>query len=229
MTLTPTAKVSIAVAIVLMVISAVINARTPTAAAPATPLPWDERGANNRFPPYDQHNHAGDANQKRTGSRPAPERGFQPSSSWPVVHGFVTRVQDGDSFVMSQDGVQTTIRMAYIDAPENAQTHGRASAESLMSQLKGQRVTVYIVDRDVHGRFVGVVTVASAGGERDINLHQLQTGNAWYYRYFATSQPPNMVYQYETAEAAANQNRLGLWREQNPTNPRDFRVARRRP
>ena len=48
------------------------------------------------------------------------------------------------------------------------------------------------------------------------------TGNAWHYAHF--DQTP----EYAEAEKSARAARIGLWADESPINPYDFRQARKR-
>ena len=48
------------------------------------------------------------------------------------------------------------------------------------------------------------------------------TGNAWHYAYFDNTP------EYAEAEKCARAARIGLWADESPINPYDFRQARKR-
>ena len=100
---------------------------------------------------------------------------------------------------------------------------GPASKAHLESLVAGRNVTVRYRNLDQYGRTVGKVLVDG----KDINLSQLQTGNAWFYRSYQKSMFPEDRPIYEAAEEKARSEHIGLWSEANPTPPWDFRKAKR--
>ena len=65
-------------------------------------------------------------------------------------------------------------------------------------------------------------------GEQDINLGQLAEGYAWHYQYYARkTQGRDDFQRYAVAEQQAREQRLGLWQDENPTPPWNFRRARK--
>ena len=140
------------------------------------------------------------------------------------VQGQVVKVADGDTITLKKtDGQTIRIRFLGIDAPEHDQAGGPASKAHLESLVSGRNVTVRYRNLDQYGRTVGKVLVDG----KDVNLSQLQTGNAWFYRSYQKSMFPEDRPIYEAAEEKARSERVGLWSESNPTPPWDFRKAKR--
>ena len=103
------------------------------------------------------------------------------------VQGQVVKVADGDTITLKKtDGQTIRIRFLGIDAPEHDQAGGPASKAHLESLVAGRNVTVRYRNLDQYGRTVGKVLVDG----KDINLSQLQTGNAWFYRSYQKSMFP---------------------------------------
>ncbi len=69
--------------------------------------------------------------------------------------------------------------------------------------------------RDRYRRIVGFVIVDG----HDVNLAQVKAGTAWFYRYYQRELSPEDRRLYADAENKARNERLGLWRENNPTRP----------
>lgn len=140
------------------------------------------------------------------------------------VQGQVVKVADGDTITLKKtDGQTIRIRFLGIDAPEHDQAGGPASKAHLESLISGRNVTVRYRNLDQYGRTVGKVLVDG----KDVNLSQLQTGNAWFYRTYQKSMFPEDRPIYAAAEEKARSERVGLWSESNPTPPWDFRKAKR--
>lgn len=138
----------------------------------------------------------------------------------------VVGVSDGDTITVRflKSGKQERIRLATIDAPELGQHYGVPSKRSLSDMVFGKRVKIVEMDRDQYGRIVAEVF---AGG-RNINLDQVRKGFAWHYKKYQRQQTENMRRLYDAAEVAARRERIGLWRDQNPVPPWEWRNASRK-
>ena len=138
----------------------------------------------------------------------------------------VTAVADGDTVRVSDShGRSRRVRLAYIDAPEMSQAGGIASRDALRQAVLGQKVRVEVFDTDQYGRQVARVLLDG----RDVNVQQIRQGNAWHYRSIARrNQNPADYAQYERSEAAAKQERAGLWRDRSPMAPWTYRQQQRR-
>jgi len=141
------------------------------------------------------------------------------------VNGLVVGVADGDTVtVLDGERNRHRVRLAFIDAPEKAQPFGQRAKQALSDKVFQQQVRVEVVDRDRYGREVGRIWL----GETDVNLAQLAEGFAWFYRHYAKNGLNSSDYaRYEETEAAAKEQRLGLWQDDDPTPPWDFRRAKR--
>ncbi len=145
------------------------------------------------------------------------------ASATTEVIGRVVGVSDGDTItVLDAQKVQHKIRLSGIDAPESSQAFGRRSKEHLSNLVFGQTVTVVAEKSDRYGRTLGKVLV----NRQDANLAQVQAGLAWHYKKYANQQPSADRASYARTEEHARQNRLGLWRDDNPTPPWDFRRSK---
>ena len=69
----------------------------------------------------------------------------------------VTRVIDGDTFRTSSR--KHSVRLANVDAPEKVKKGGAKATQQLKNLIKGKKVEVNTVARDVYGRSVANVKV----------------------------------------------------------------------
>ena len=140
------------------------------------------------------------------------------------LSGKVVRVSDGDSITVLDSGNrQHKIRLMGIDAPEKAQPFGTKSRESLSSMAAGRHVTVAWQKKDRYGRVLGVVF---ADG-RDVGLIQIERGFAWHYKAYQRDQSAKDARGYAEAEEASRTARRGLWADQKPVPPWEYRQAGR--
>ncbi|RRD89073.1 thermonuclease family protein, partial [Conchiformibius steedae] len=77
------------------------------------------------------------------------------SSNSKNYSGTVTTVIDGDTVrITDHNGQKQRIHMAFIDAPESSQSHGKASQASLKQMVEGKQVRVEVIDTDQYQRQV---------------------------------------------------------------------------
>lgn len=143
-------------------------------------------------------------NRKTSGAVP----GILVNDLFILAEGKVRDVFDGETFNMeTKDGKFYLVRMLGVDAPEMNRDFGDKSRKKLSDLLLGKNATVIIRKRDSAGRYLGTVY---SGGE-DINLLQIETGMAWFFRQ-AGYEPTGVDRKlYEQAEQKARSKRKGLW------------------
>ncbi|MCC7079464.1 MAG: thermonuclease family protein [Burkholderiales bacterium] len=133
--------------------------------------------------------------------------------------GKVVSIHDGDTLTVLVDRRTVKVRLASIDAPELGQPFGRAARESLAGICASRHAVVREVDRDRYGRTVGEVSCAGT----DANAHQVRAGMAWVFTRYAPAGSPLYA-----IEADARSARRGLWSDQHPVAPWDWRRSKRK-
>ncbi|MGB5199944.1 MAG: thermonuclease family protein [Sedimenticolaceae bacterium] len=129
--------------------------------------------------------------------------------------GRVLRIVDGDSLVLDVQGSQYRIELWGIDAPERNQPWGEAAADQLNRTLTGSFVNVRISKKG--GR------IALRG--RDVALDLLYDGLAW--SVIPESQSPDQAeHPYNLAQRQASAARRGLWSDEHPVPPWEWRNRR---
>jgi micrococcal nuclease len=121
-------------------------------------------------------------------------------------------VKDGDKVL--------TIRLACIDASETKQKpYGVAAANRLKQLLPiSQPVTLKIVKTDRYNRTVAQVY----SGNTSINLLLVQEGYAVVYSQYLKG-CPELRERLLSAEASAKSRRVGVWSQDSPVMPWDYR------
>lgn len=137
-----------------------------------------------------------------------------------IISGLVVGVTDGDTInVLDRTNTQHKVRLAGIDAPEKKQAFGNVSKKSLSDLLYNKQVDINWHKHDRYGRIVGKVIV----GNLDANLLQISLGMAWYYKKYKSELVFEDRLDYLHAQEKAKAEKLGLWSENQPIPPWDFR------
>jgi endonuclease YncB( thermonuclease family) len=144
--------------------------------------------------------------------------------AWPlaaeILEGRVVAVTDGDTVkVLTAELVEERVRLATIDAPERKQPFGSVSKAHLSDLVFGREVAVDWHKRDRWGRIIGVVLVDG----RDAGLEQIGAGLAWHYTDYAREQSEADRARYARSEIDARAEALGLWSEEGPIPPWEWR------
>ena len=134
-----------------------------------------------------------------------------------LIEGKVVGVRDGDTIVILFDGKPLVIRLAHIDCPElkKKQPFGAAAKKFTSDFCFGKMVRVENDEKfDRNQRLIGVVY-----NQNGINLNRqlVKAGLAWHFRKYSSDQV------YAQLEITARNNRIGLWSENNPVPPWDWR------
>lgn len=131
--------------------------------------------------------------------------------------GDVVRILDGDTVEVLDAAKQThRVRLANIDAPERRQAFGEVARQALANMAYRQKIEVIDKGGDQYGRRIGVLMLNG----RDLNAAMIGQGLAWVYGRYNSD--PTLPALEQKARAA----RIGLWADQNPIPPWQFRHAR---
>ena len=127
----------------------------------------------------------------------------------------VTRVSDGDTLWVKPltGGKYRKLRIDGIDAPEICQDGGLASKEALAARLLEKVVVVRERRRDDYGRPLVKLQL----GDEDVAGWLVSEGHAWSYHWRHSNGP------YAEQEERARERRKGLFAQDRPEVPRDFR------
>ena len=135
------------------------------------------------------------------------------------ISGRVVGVADGDTLTVLDDANQQyKIRLAGIDAPEKVQAFGQVGKQRLAELCYNKHATVDVVNTDRYGRTVGDVTCDGLHA----NAEMVRGGNAWVYRHYDKG-----FESFYALEEAAKEAKLGLWADDNPTPPWEWRHSRK--
>lgn len=146
---------------------------------------------------------------------------FASSVAWADFSGEVVRILDGDTVDVLVNRKPIRVRLANIDAPEKAQAFGSRSRQAIADMVF--RRTVVVIE---HGqddtpskRVLGTIMVDG----QNVNAAMVRQGMAWAYRYRGKPSDPGMV----PLEAAARQEKIGLWADPHAQEPWQWRRDQR--
>ena len=130
----------------------------------------------------------------------------------------VVAVMDGDTIkVLTSDKKEIKIRFEHIDAPEKKQPFGQVCKQMLSDMVFGKTVYVRSQKRpDRYGRMIAEVFMCEASKE-SVNMALVRQGCAWHYKAFSKDST------YAEAERIARESRAGLWKDESPIAPWNWR------
>jgi len=137
------------------------------------------------------------------------------SSMTGPLTGQVVAVHDGDTLTVQSGDSLYKVRLSDVDAPEMGQVFGKQARDFTKNMALGRRVQVNIALTDVHDRRVGEVIVEDGWV---LNEELVHAGLAWHYRV-----SPIRNDRLQRLEHYAFTKKLGLWVEQEPLPPWEFR------
>jgi endonuclease YncB( thermonuclease family) len=145
------------------------------------------------------------------------------------IAGKVVDVASGDSLVIEDNqGRRHQVRLFAMAAPESRQPFASESRRALADLLQGKRVIVETIREDAYGRIIGKLLTspahcATCAPSRDAALAQIEAGLAWWFRDERREQTLHDQGYYEYAEFDARTRRIGLWRDESPVPPWEWR------
>lgn len=133
------------------------------------------------------------------------------------VDGKVIGITDGDTVTVLVGTTAYRIRLDGIDAPESSQAFGVKSRAELFSKVFGKSVTVESKGPDKDNFTLG--TILADG--KSINLEMVAEGFAWHDKQYSKDKA------IAKAEQEARAAKRGLWADENPTPPWEFRRSQK--
>jgi endonuclease YncB( thermonuclease family) len=135
-----------------------------------------------------------------------------------TLQGKVVGISDGDTLTILVERKQVKVRLTEIDAPELRQAFGQRARQSLGELCASHAVVLRTSGKDRFGRVLGRVECAGV----DASAEQVRRGMAWVFDRYVTDHGLYAL-QHKAREA-----RLGLWAENNPVAPWQWRAENRR-
>ena len=129
----------------------------------------------------------------------------------------VIGVKDGDTIEVLYQNKPITIRFAHVDCPEikKHQPFGQAAKKFTSDICFGQIVTVE--NNGEFDRYNRLIAVIFNDRNENVNKELVKAGLAWHFSKYSTDKS------YDDLEFVARHNRKGLWADENPIPPWDWR------
>lgn len=131
-----------------------------------------------------------------------------------TLHGTVTEVINGDSFMLTNDRGSVLIALKDIDCPEIEQPYGLEARKTTMDLVLNKTITVNLSG----DRNLAVVVLPD---KRILNEELIRNGSCWVYSSGGNPQALREL------EAEARRSSAGLWAQSSPQSPWEFRAAKR--
>jgi len=136
--------------------------------------------------------------------------------------GKVISVSDGDTItVLKNNNEQVKIRLSGVDCPEGGQAYGKKAKSFISSMVFKKSVTVEPETTDRYGRTVAMVLTDG----RNLSEQLIARGYGWVFRKYCTWA---FCDDWLRLEEKARLARIGLWADDNPVPPWDWRAEQRR-
>lgn len=132
----------------------------------------------------------------------------------------IVRILDGDTVeALLEDKTRLRVRLEAIDAPERGQAFSARSSETLAELVFGKDVKIDQTGKDRYGRTLAWLHVDG----KNVNEEMVRNGLAWHYRRYSKSPALQAI------EDEAKMARRGLWADESPVPPWEFRSSKKAP
>ena len=128
-------------------------------------------------------------------------------------------LRDGDSLTATgPEDALVNLRLYGIDAPEYKQPYGLQAKKRLSKLLARRSFQVEPVETDRYGRTVALVRLEDG---TLVNETMVAEGFAWVYDQYCRQE--ELCQRLRELQNKARDERRGLWSEENPVRPSDWR------
>jgi micrococcal nuclease len=128
----------------------------------------------------------------------------------------VVGIKDGDTVVVLDSlNNQITLRLAEVDCPEKSQPFGTKAKQFTSDQIYLQTIKYVVTDTDRYGRSIAMIYYDT--DNKYLSAEIIKAGMGWHYKRYSTSKELALF------EENAKKNKIGLWIENNPIEPSEWR------
>lgn len=131
----------------------------------------------------------------------------------------VVGIKDGDTITaLLDENIQQTLRLAEVDCPESGQPFGKNAKQFTSEQVFGKIIIFYETDQDRYGRTIAKVYYDSG---KYLSEEIIKSGLGWWYHQYSNNALLDIL------QDEAKSQRIGLWQDNNPTSPYEWRKSKR--
>ncbi|MEM0541019.1 thermonuclease family protein [Flavobacterium sp. j3] len=128
----------------------------------------------------------------------------------------IVGIKDGDTVVVLDSlNNQTTLRLAEVDCPEKSQPFGTKAKQFTSDQIYLKTIKYVVTDTDRYGRSIAMIYYDT--DNKYLSAEIIKAGMGWHYKRYSTSKELALL------EENARKNKIGLWLDNNPINPSEWR------
>lgn len=136
------------------------------------------------------------------------------------INAKIVGIKDGDTVVALLDrNIQKTLRLAEVDCPESKQPFGNNAKQFTSSQIFGKNVIFYPTDTDRYGRTIAKIFYAN---DKYLSAEIIKAGLGWWYYQYSDNIELGKMQDIAKAEG------LGLWNDNNPIYPYEWRQQQKK-
>jgi endonuclease YncB( thermonuclease family) len=137
-----------------------------------------------------------------------------------TIVGRVVGIMDGDTFkLITKDSTLLKVRLANIDCPEKKQPFSAKAKQFVSKAIFSRKVTIYVLKKDRYRRLIANVIYNDS---LNLNHELVKNGLAWHYVKYSKD---TML---QTFENNARIKKIGLWLDENPIAPWDWRINKKK-
>lgn len=138
------------------------------------------------------------------------------SFSQTILKAKVVGIKDGDTVVVLDSlNNQITLRLAEVDTPEKSQPFGTKAKQFTSDQIYLKNIKYVVTDTDRYGRSIAMIYYDE--DNKYLSAEIIKAGMGWHYKRYSTSKELALL------EDNAKKNKIGLWIDNNPIEPWEFR------
>jgi len=130
--------------------------------------------------------------------------------------GFVKKIIDGDSIIVSSKNKTIEVRLYGIDCPEYDQPFAKQAKKFVKSKINKKKIVVQPLYHDSYGRLVAVIS----HGNLVLNGEIVGAGLAWVYPKYCKK---GFCRSWKKLERNAKRLDRGLWHDTKPIPPWKWR------
>ena len=128
----------------------------------------------------------------------------------------VIGIKDGDTVVVLDSlNNQITLRLAEVDCPEKSQPFGTKAKQFTSDQIYLKTIKYVVTDIDRYRRSIAMIYYDT--DNKYLSAEIIKAGMGWHYKRYSTSKELALL------EDNAKKNKIGLWVDNNPIAPWEFR------